>query len=78
MSSMPTLRRTKSGLTPAVVCSSAVSWLWVVVAGWIARLLASPTLAGWLNNCRLSMNCLPATTPPLMPTPSMAPHPLVW
>ena len=38
MSSMPMLSRMKSGLTPAVTICSSVSWLWVVVAGWMARL----------------------------------------
>ena len=31
--SMPTERRTRSGLTPVVICSSSVSWEWVVEAG---------------------------------------------
>jgi hypothetical protein len=31
--SIPTESRTRSGLTPAVVCSASVSWEWVVVAG---------------------------------------------
>ena len=64
MSSRPTLRRMKSGVTPADVISSAVSWLWVVLAGWMARLLASPTLARWLKSWRWSMKDRPASTPP--------------
>ena len=31
--------------TPVRACSSGVSWEWVVLAGWIARLRASPILA---------------------------------
>ena len=69
MSSIPMLSRMKSGLTPAVTICSSVSWLWVVVAGWIARLLASPTFARWLKSSRPSMNFWPAPAPPLMPDP---------
>jgi hypothetical protein len=35
MSSMPTERRTSSGVTPVVACSSTVSCWWVVEAGWM-------------------------------------------
>ena len=48
--SMPTLRRIKSGVTPAASCSSSLNCSWVVEAGWITRLLASPILARWLNS----------------------------
>ena len=41
--------------------------------GWIARLLASPTLARWLKSCRLSMNFLPAARRPSIPKPRIAP-----
>ena len=43
--SIPTARRTRSGVTPAVSCSSGVSWEWVVDAGWMTRLRTSPMLA---------------------------------
>ena len=65
ISSMPMLSRMKSGLTPAPTISSSLSWLWVVVAGWIARLLASPTFARWLKSFRLSMNRRPGFQPAL-------------
>ena len=45
MCSMPTLRRTSSGVIPASRCCCSSSCECVVVAGWMARLLASPTLA---------------------------------
>lgn len=45
MCSMPTLRRTRSGVMPPAACCSGLSWLWVVLALWMARDLASPTLA---------------------------------
>ena len=43
--SSPTESRTRSGLTPVVVCSSSVNCECVVEAGWIARLRTSPTFA---------------------------------
>jgi MFS family permease len=47
-------------------CSSAVSWLWVVEAGWMTRLRTSPMLATWLCSSRPSTNFLPASRPPLI------------
>ena len=38
------------GETPALICCSSFNWPCVVVAGWMARLLASPTLAKWLKS----------------------------
>ncbi len=43
--SSPTDRRTRPGSTPDWRCSSSVSWLWVVVDGWMTRLRVSPMLA---------------------------------
>ena len=45
MCSSPTETRTMVGVTPADACSSSLSCWWVVDAGWITRVLASPTLA---------------------------------
>jgi len=45
MCSSPTETRTMVGVTPAEACSSSLSCWWVVEAGWITRVLASPTLA---------------------------------
>ena len=45
MCSSPTETRTMVGVTPADACSSSLSCWWVVEAGWITRVLASPTLA---------------------------------
>jgi hypothetical protein len=45
--SKPTDNRTYPGVTPVAACSDSVSWEWVVLAGWIARLRASPMLATW-------------------------------
>ncbi len=42
-------------MTPVAACSSSVSCWWVVLAGWMTRLLASPTLARRLNSLTLSM-----------------------
>ena len=75
-SSMPTDRRTNSGVTPVWTCSSGVSCEWVVVAGWIMSDFASPMLRHGLNNLTLSISLVPASLPPLMPKPTMAPWPL--
>ena len=45
MVSRPTDKRTRLGSTPVATCSCSLSWLWVVVAGWMARLRTSPMLA---------------------------------
>ena len=45
MVSRPTERRTISGLTPAPSWAVGFIWECVVVAGWIAKVRASPTLA---------------------------------
>lgn len=45
MCSMPTLSRMYPGLTPVAICSSAASWLCVVLAGWMASVRLSPMLA---------------------------------
>ena len=68
-------KRTSSGDTPVVTCSSGVSCEWVVDAGWIARLRTSPTLVRWLNSSKPSMNRFPASSPPLMPKARIAPLP---
>ena len=75
MVSMPTESRTKFGSTPVSDCSSGVSWLCVVLAGWIARLRTSPMLATWLCNSRLSTNFWPALVPPSIPNASTEPAP---
>ena len=53
---MPIDRRMSSGGMPAARCCSSLSWEWVVVAGWMASDLASPTLARCLKSLRESMN----------------------
>ena len=62
--SSPTLRRTRPGSTSDASCSSGVSWLCVVLAGWITRLRTSPMLATWLCSSSASTNFLPASRPP--------------
>ena len=44
MCSVPTEIRMRSSVTPLFVFSSSLSCSWVVVQGWIARVLESPTL----------------------------------
>mmetsp|Transcript_13807 Transcript_13807/g.33267 ORF Transcript_13807/g.33267 Transcript_13807/m.33267 type:complete len:387 (-) Transcript_13807:250-1410(-) len=73
MCSMPTLTRIISCVTPLAVCSVSVSCLCVVLAGWMTRVLASPTLASWLARRTASMNLIPGPRPPLTPNVSTAP-----
>ena len=61
MPSMPTASRTKPGLTPADSCSAALSWAWVVDAGWITSERTSPMLATWLCSFSALTNALPAS-----------------
>ena len=75
MFSMPTERRTRPGVTPAVSCCSGVSCAWVVDAGWMTSERTSPMLARWLNSDRLFTNSRPASTPPLSSNDRTAPTP---
>jgi hypothetical protein len=58
-------QRTRPGVTPENACSSSVSWLCVVLAGWITRLRTSPMLATWLCSSSASTKRLPASLPAL-------------
>ena len=73
MCSMPTDTRTRSLLTPEASCSASVSCWWVVLAGWITRVLASPTLARCEANSTPSIKARPASTPPRIPNVSTQP-----
>mmetsp|Transcript_7243 Transcript_7243/g.18421 ORF Transcript_7243/g.18421 Transcript_7243/m.18421 type:complete len:306 (-) Transcript_7243:438-1355(-) len=75
MVSRPTLRRTISGGMPHAFCCSAFICECVVVAGWMASVRASPTLATWLTSFSESMNARPAAGPSaaLMPKITMGP-----
>src|ERR1039457_297645 len=53
--SRPTDSRTRSSVTPLANWSSALSWEWVVEAGWMISDLASPTLASRLNRLTASI-----------------------
>ena len=59
----------RSGDTPDANCSSSDSCEWVVVAGWITSVFASPTFARLLANLVESTTLLPtaASSPPLTP-----------
>jgi hypothetical protein len=50
MCSVPTLILIKSSVTPEFSFSSSFSCSWVVLQGWIARVLESPTLISMLAN----------------------------
>ena len=73
--SIPIESLMKSGVTPVASCSSAESCWCVVLAGWMASVLASPTFARCETSPSESMNFLPAASPPLMPKPTIAPAP---
>ncbi len=73
--SRPTDSRTKSSVTPVETCSSGVSCWWVVEAGWMIRLLESPMFARCENSFTESISLTPASRPPLMPKPMIAPCP---
>ena len=45
MCSIPTASRTRPGVIPESACSSTVSWLCVVDAGWITSERTSPMFA---------------------------------
>ena len=49
---------------------------WVVLAGWITKDLASPTLAKWEKMFRDSIRALPAARSPWMVKLNTAPAPL--
>ena len=75
MFSMPTEMRIVSSPTPAAARSSGGTCWWVVLAGWITRVLASPTLARWLESSTPSMKATPASYPPATPKVNTDPGP---
>ena len=76
MCSMPTDSRTSPGVTPAMACCSAESWLCVVDAGWITSERTSPMLATCEWSSRASTKRLPASAPPARLNATTAPVPL--
>jgi len=65
----------KSGVTPQAACSSGVSCWWVVLAGWMTRLFASPMFARCEKSRSRSITFLLASHPPFTPNPTRAPNP---
>src|SRR5262249_57835274 len=61
--SVPTESLIVPGPTPAASSSASPSWRWVVLAGWMIRLFASPTLA----RCDQSVSPRISSSPPLRP-----------
>ena len=74
-SSIPTLMRTTPGSTPASSSCCSVSWAWVVDAGWMTRVFASPMLARWLARFTDSMNFWPPSRPPFTTKENTEPGP---
>ncbi len=64
-----------SSVMPAAASASASMRECVVVAGWITRVLASPTLARWDISSVPSIKAWPALRPPLTPKLTMEPAP---
>ena len=75
MCSVPMDRRMVLGRMPWSASCCSVSWLWVVVAGWMTRLLTSATLASREKIFRLSMNLWASAWPPLISKVKMEPPP---
>src|SRR6202044_3287744 len=73
--SVPTDSRTVPAPTPAARSSSSLSWRWVVLAGWMIRLLASPTLARWDQSDTPRMRSCPPARPPAQSNENTAPAP---
>ena len=65
-----------SSRRPTAASCSGPSWTWVVEAGWITSVLASPTLARCEASRQPSMNRAPAARPPLTPKLTIEPAPL--
>ena len=61
------------GRMPWSSSSSSVSWLWVVVYGWMTRDFTSATLASREKIARLSMNFLAVSLSPLISKVKMLP-----
>src|ERR1700743_933181 len=73
--SVPTESRTVPGPTPAARSSSSLSWRWVVLAGWMIRLFASPTFARWDQSDTPRMRSWPPARPPAQSNENTAPAP---
>lgn len=68
--------RISSGDNPASRCCSSLSGAWLVLAGWSARLLASPIFARCEKRPRFSMNRWPAGCLPEFRKRPCPPNPL--
>src|ERR1700728_2040764 len=71
--SAATATRTLPAPTPAARSSSSLSWRWVVLAGWMIRLLASPTLARWDQSDTPRIRSCPPARPPAQSNENTAP-----
>src|SRR5262245_10542984 len=73
--SVPTDSRTVPGPTPAARSSSSLSWRCVVLAGWMIRLFASPTLARCDQSVTWRIRSCPPVRPPAQSNENTAPAP---
>ena len=77
MFSIPTETLIKPGVTPEAICSALLNCSWVVLAGWITSVLASPTLANKLANLSESITDFAASAPPFIYMFTTPPKPLL-
>src|SRR3954462_2029236 len=73
--SVPTDSRIVTGPTPAASSSASLSCRWVVRAGWMTRLLESPTLARCDQSLRPRISSCPPARPPAHSNEKTAPGP---
>src|SRR5271163_1623946 len=73
--SVPTESLIVPGRTPAAWSSASLSWRCVVLAGWMIRLLASPTLARCDQSVTARIRSWPAARPPAQSNENTAPAP---
>ena len=74
--SRPTLRRTRSALTPAAMSSSSFIWRWVELAGWRQQVLASATWVAMAPSLRDFIKVSAAFRPPFTPKDTTPQEPL--
>src|SRR4051812_38899332 len=73
--SVPTDSRTVPARTPEAASSASLSWRWVVLAGWMIRLFASPTLARCDQRVTPRIRSCPPSRPPSQSKENTAPAP---
>ena len=73
--SVPMLRRIVEGSIPCSFSSASDNWLWVVLAGCMARLFISATFASREKSFSPSINLFASSLPPFMSNVNIEPPP---